>query len=380
MDITKQLAKNINIVFSKMEFATLEYKGELSVAAFNREYNKDKDKKDKEIFEHKQEIIDALEKQNIEQVEALEKHSSEIQIKTLLDKAFKSPIGNAEKLTSIPDNTVISIYGFKQIETKFGPSNIVVASADSKLSVNSILKTYRSIKYLNSHIQKRLDRFPALGNNCYGLCSGDPLFQINKLGNAWTSTGMQYALIDIRYINLDCANTLENLLIKPLGLNPKDCTGIEKLIADKSIKVGDLIKILGVRECGKQILLEIQAGDQSYNSYANFWLKEIYKAEKDKHKDNIPVLLLVVDIRKRTPQSKEEHTFIMDKKGTCIDATVRKKPIPVIDTVEIEEELVRTKPKKGIVTVSIENRTTVYNTCEINKNGSMRVLCSNILD
>jgi hypothetical protein len=310
-DVTKQQAKNINIAFSCIEFEPLRYDGELTVREFNKKLGEEP-----EILENKQEIIDKLEKQNLAQAETLEKHKHEIQIQTMLDKAFSSPIGNCKKLIDLADNATMFVYGFKEISTKFGTSNIILCSEEQVLADNTVITNYKSNAYLDSHLAYRLERFPALEGNRYGLYTGSPLFKFIKLGTAWTKTGLQYALIDIRYLNLDRANVLEDIFIKPIGINPKECTSIEKLIADKQIKLGDIVKITGARECAKQILIEISVGDACYNTYANHWIKQIFHAQKERG-DSIPVLHLAVDVRKKSPNYKREHQFLIDARANA---------------------------------------------------------------
>jgi hypothetical protein len=96
-----------------------------------------------------------------------------------------------------------------------------------------------------------------------------------------------------------------------------NCKKREVLIKSGEIKEGDSVTFKGYRQTNTRLMFVIEHKRETYNIYANYWLKEMFKEiektfmDKEGWVREIPCFDCVVGVEKYTPTTKtQEHIFI----------------------------------------------------------------------
>jgi hypothetical protein len=215
-----------------------------------------------------------------------------------------------KKLVDVPDNTVLYVFGIKYAFTKYR-NPILACREDLKQGDISL---YIADDLIADYINKNRDKWSRIGGQIkylhydtdyYGDSAGSFLFKFRKIGFRYNKQRNRRVYIEI----LDNGDIQGNS-IKTLSISCKDCPKIDHLINKGTIRIGDTITITGQRDLQKLLLFEIIHRNETHKVCANSWLKQIFREEKQKYTNNIPIFDCVVGTEKYAYNNKiQEYTF-----------------------------------------------------------------------
>jgi hypothetical protein len=327
MDIVKQNTANINIVFIPTNVnVRLDFPD--SATTFrqaNRELqNRIKETKFQEANSTK--IAEIVEKNKAVERE-LEEQLYRLHIKQNMDNTFYTTTGNIRKIIDIPDNTILYVFGVKETTTKFGPQKVLICSEEEEQTDKTILEAYWSVAIINKYVDTYKTKWKKLleesdGNEdvWYGTYKGISIFKFRKLGFRYNQQRNKYALVEVlsgrgnRSEDTTTTDIFKLPRILATGYSSKGSVKIEELIRNNIIQTGDTITIKTVsNRYTAKLLLQIEHKNNTRSIIANYWLKDLYKKEIEKHKTSfscdIPQFSCIVGTEKYTPHKKLEHTF-----------------------------------------------------------------------
>jgi hypothetical protein len=256
--------------------------------------------------------------------------------------SFKTSTGNIKKLMDEEDGTKMVVFGIKQVDTKFGKNYILLVSKNKidntkpNILSNVELYTIWGNKYICEFIEKHISEFPKIDGlsyfdtkeNVYGSSLELPLFGFIKEGIYYTASRNKCPKIKIIQASIDKMEedrieaTLDNRrnIINKIDSNASDKT-IKRTLYLKECKPMDIVLKEGdtfiIKEYWKQkksILLKIQINDEDEDIgiIANPWLNDY--ANKYILEDKLPIIALVVGIKKRHPVAKDSCFCIVGEK------------------------------------------------------------------
>ena len=199
----------------------------------------------------------------------------------LLGNILRNQNSHTINLTEFENNTLVSVYALKKINTRYGLNYTIIGFPSDELNKHIKLFQFWSNSHINSQI--KFDKFNKLqfeNISAYGSISGFPIITLIKKNNFISKSNHLSAYIQIYCIDYDIQqNEIEN--IQPLNkleillsnINTKTCR--DKI--DEIINTIDIIHIIGYRLLNKSIILKLRINDNIDEHYiiASYFLKEI---------------------------------------------------------------------------------------------------------
>ena len=305
-------ANNADIVFKPITMYLLTYPDDnTTIRTVNRELRELVD--EKEFKKYNDNKLKLIEEKNQELENKLNEERDKQLILHKLTRAFKESRAFSKKFLDLPNGTIIYVFAFREVNTKYGDSFLLACSGDEKISSASSIYIYWSPSNITAYINKVLSngRFKQLdikGLVVYGSVSGCSLFKLCKEGTFMNAS--KHLSANVKIINCTTNNkenvkvTVNDYLIKKIEANIKQCRKI-----DEFAKTGDLVKVIGYKTLKASMIVRCTINDETEakDYVASYWLKQVlinYLKNNTKH------LNLIVGTFKTTPQKQKALLYI----------------------------------------------------------------------
>jgi hypothetical protein len=290
-------AESIPIKFTTLDFPLINFPEE----TFRQLKKKIKEQvKDDNFAKEQEQQIVALQEENRKIKELAEEVQERIKLEKYVDSFLKVVPKVTKKFTDFQNKTEFSIFAVKNLETKYGDTNVLYFTTQPSLDFDTSLQSVWSTGYINEFIKKR--NFQRLNvERCIGTYTVEPIFVLRKVGEYYNASRNKCADVKILATKHGEEEVIDksNLLVElPASVKIKDCNKLDDLV-----KEGETITVIAYRKSGKSLLIQIREKDGYF--ITGYYLKELL-AELGIDK---PIVIALAGIFKTTPKKIKARTW-----------------------------------------------------------------------
>jgi hypothetical protein len=312
------ITKSITILLDIVEYPLLRTEEDGEFESLRKENRKIKDKQEDKRDRERTETLEYRE--HVEEVKAKNREiKQQLELRLEQQKRHKEIVHrlnttrcrDIRKLIDLENNTVLAVYGFKKIETKFGPHYILACRGKEVKN----LCVYWGCKELDIFLQDHCaDLFVERDNGVY--CSSEKeMFSFRKIGVGYNAKRNKQVKIEVLTINEPSVGNNNNKMEELQKINAKvtEAKPIDKIIASGVLTVGDIVEVVGYRKLHggitPKLILELVGVVDGVNHIvlANHWLKQIFAAKEPLNM----AFAVMVGENKITPAKNREHSFLI---------------------------------------------------------------------
>jgi hypothetical protein len=303
----KILTKNINILLDIVEYPLLRTEEDGEFESLRKENRKIKDKQeDKRDREH----VEEVKSKNREMEKLLElRLEQQKRQKEIEHRLNSTQYRDVRKLIDLENNTVLAVYGFKTIDTRYGLQYIFACRVEEDKN----LRVYWGCKALDIFLQDNYSDCDIDLSNCLHCSSEKELFSFRKTGVGYNANRNKQVKIEILTTNeLGEVNNTKMEELSKINAKVTEARPIDKIIESGALNIGDILEVVGYRKLqgGKtpKLILEVVGvvDGVKHIVLANHWLKQIFAAKEPLNM----AFAVIVGENKITSSKNREHTFL----------------------------------------------------------------------
>jgi hypothetical protein len=90
--------------------------------------------------------------------------------------SLSSPVGNFKKLVDVADTTILFVFAFKEITTKYGEQKIIACSEQTSFTETTELSVYWANTEIIKYVEGKKQYWKQIEPNVFGSLTGIYLF------------------------------------------------------------------------------------------------------------------------------------------------------------------------------------------------------------
>jgi hypothetical protein len=308
-EVAKKSTTKVNIAFVLFDMDLLEYPhdGE-TVRKLNRTIQQETKMVDFVEAKHKllEEVI--VKNKELEEKQVIMDKMAKLKYNIII--TLSTPIGNFKKIVDVTDNTILFVFAFKEITTKYGEQKIIACSEQASFTETTELGVYWANTDIIKYVEGKKQYWKQIEPNVFGSLAGIYLFRFKKVGCYYNTSRNKCAHIQIIEGRGNLHEETKITQIEDISVSAKECYKFDTLVKEKKLNIGDTITITRIRRLVKSVIIRFMYKDEKINAIANGWIKKLLEEHKEHNKDGMPYLVCVIGPEKYTQNKIYEYSVL----------------------------------------------------------------------